>query len=73
MEAALINRGHNCCVAYSGTKSDVKRKEQRMLVAAVIFVFMIVCLTIGVIMTARSGRVNRAVNGALDKAAKMME
>ena len=60
-------------MAYSGTKSAAKRKEQRLLLFAVVFTFMVVCATIGIIMTAKSGRVNRAVNQAVDKAVKLMD
>jgi hypothetical protein len=74
VELALINsKGTNCCVAYSGSKSEAKRKEQRMALIAVVFVFLVLCGTVAIIMTAKSGRMNRAVNHAVDKAVQLME
>lgn len=77
VEAALLANRHNCCIAYSGSNREQKKKEERMVIMTILSIVCIVCSIVAVILAARSGKVNRAVNKAVDmaveKATKLME
>lgn len=54
LERSVLANRQNCFVSYNGSKTDAKRKDQKILLLALLIMAFLVCGTVAIVMTAKN-------------------